>query len=196
MQNNKKIFTKVEIPDDLEYFAENSQTIWKYLRKYHNVLLLYGAIVKSDPVFLKSKKTGNSFAKFTIELESPVPWIQKKELPLEQRGDVYVDCFAFENKKDSPGEFILNNIKKGCIISGIAILKSGKKPVKEKGDEYRSNWVYGDYVYMGIQSVKVDREATYVRKESPYKGRGPIYPYYDSFADYKSISEDDIKFNL
>lgn len=194
MQENNSI--QVEIPQDCEYFASISDDIWKLLKRYHNVLLVREAFVKSDPVFLHSKKTGNSFAKFTIELESPIPWEKKRQMKQEERGDVYIDTFAFENKKNSPGGFILKNIRKGCLISGIAVLRSGKKPVKHESDQYRANWVYGDYVYINIRDVKIDREAPEYRKSSPYKGDDKVLPYYRDYSDYYNVSDEDIRFDL
>lgn len=179
----------------IDYFDGVSNLANKLRNKYHAVVLIKGAKVMSDPVFLQSKRTKNRFAKFTIELESPLPWIKRRELPPEKRGDVFVDCLAFENKKDAPGAFILQNIRKGAIISGVAIMKSGHKPVKNEGDEYRANWVYGDYIYLNIYDVKIDREAPLDRPESPYKKDVQFSPYYNS-PSKEQVADEDIIFNL
>lgn len=180
---------------EIGYFDRVSNIANKLRNKYHAVVLINGAKVVSDPVFLQSKRTKNSFAKFTIELESPLPWIKKKDLPSEKRGDVFVDCLAFENKKDAPGAFVLQNIRKGAIISGVAIMKSGHKPVKNEGDEYRANWVYGDYIYLNIYDVKIDREAPPDKPNSPYKNDIGLSPYYKSPAK-EQVADEDIIFNL
>lgn len=177
------------------YFDGVSDLANKLRNKYHAVVLIKGAKVVSDPVFLQSKRTTNKFAKFTIEFESPIPWIMKKDLPSEQRGDVFVDCLAFENKKDAPGAFVLQNIRKGAIISCVAIMKSGHKPVKNEGDEYRANWVYGDYIYLNIYDVKIDREAPPDKPNSPYKNDIGFSPYYKS-PTKEQVADEDIIFNL
>lgn len=179
----------------IDYFDGVSNLANKLRNKYHAVVLINGAKVVSDPVFLQSKRTKNRFAKFTIELESPLPWIMKKDLPSEKRGDVFVDCLAFENKKDAPGAFVLQNIRKGAIISGVAIMKSGHKPVKNEGDEYRANWVYGDYIYLNIYDVKIDREASPDKPNSPYKNGIGFSPYY-KFPAKEQVADEDIIFNL
>lgn len=188
---NDTLDTRAEI----DYFDGVSVLANKLRNKYHAVVLIKGAKVVSDPVFLQSKRTKNRFAKFTIELESPLPWIMKKDLPSEKRGDVFVDCLAFENKKDAPGAFVLQNIRKGAIISGVAIMKSGHKPVKNEGDEYRANWVYGDYIYLNIYDVKIDREALLDRPNSPYKNDVGFSPYY-KFPAKEEVADEDIIFNF
>lgn len=180
---------------EIGYFDRVSNLTNKLRDKYHAVVLINGAKVVSDPVFLQSKRTKNRFAKFTIELESPLPWIMKRDLPQEKRGDVFIDCLAFENKKDAPGAFVLLNIRKGAIISGVAIMKSGHKPVKNEGDEYRANWVYGDYIYLNIYDVKIDREPPPNRPDSPYKKDVGFSPYYKS-PTKEQVADEDIIFNL
>lgn len=181
---------------EVDYFEENSSLIKNLLRRYHNVVLVERAIVKSDPVFLQSKKTKNRFAKFTIELDSPLPWEKKRELPPEKRGDVFVDCLAFENKKNMPGAFVLENIRKGALISGVAIMKSGRKPVKHEGDEYRANWVYGDYIYLSIHGVKIDCEPPAEKPVSPYKKDVRFSPYYQKTSEKQTVTDEDIIFNI
>lgn len=196
MEQEEKKHITIEIPPDFEYFAAKQDSIWSLLKRYHHIMLVDKAEVKSDPVYLSSKRTGNSFCKFTVKLESPMPWHKKRELPIEQRGDVFIDCFAFESKKNSPGGFILDNIRKGALISGIAILRSGKKPVKHENDEYRANWVYGDYVYINIKDIKVDREAREKRTPNPYSGQSAFSPFYQDYSRYEEVSDDDIRFDI
>lgn len=197
MEENK--FIQVDVPAEFEYVFNGSASIWSFLKRSHNVLIFYDAIVKSDPVFLQSKKTGNNFAKFTAMLRSALPWEQAKLLPPEQRGNVYVDCLAFEGKRNAPGEFILTNIRKGCFISGFAVLRSGRKPVKHENDEFRANWVYGDYIYANIKEVKITKEAE-EKKRNPYKDKKYFsdYPRFDkrvkSFDQY--VTDDDLIFDI
>lgn len=196
MIENEKAKLTIEVPPELEYFATVSDSIWKILKKYRNVILINRAIVKSNPVFLQSKKTGNRFAKFTADFESPLPWSRRIGIPPDKCGDVYTDCFAFENKKGSPGGFILENIRKGCLISGFAVMKSGKKPVKKENDQYRANWVYGDYIYLNLRDVIVDREAPAEKRQNPYGDYSPSSPYYRDYSDYQKVDDDEIKFNI
>lgn len=196
MGEEKRDQVTLSIPKDLEYFASISNRAWTLLKKYHNVLLFRGAIVKSDPVFLHSKQTGNDFAKFTVMFDSPFPWRKKKFIEHEKRGDVYVDCFAYENKRKSPGDFILQNICKGAVISGCAVLKSGRKPVKGENDEYRANWVYGDYVYINVFEVTVDRIIPMRGSNNPYNDVKSFSPYYSNYGKSSEIKDDEIIFNL
>lgn len=165
------------------------------MHKYHAVVLISEARVKSDPVFLWSRKTKNRFAKFTIELRSPMPWEKIKDLPPEQRGDVYLDCMAFETK-NGPGRYVLENIRKDAIISGMAILKSGHKPVKNEGDEYRANWVYGDYIYLNVRDIRMDRCMPKDKPKSPYKEDVKYSPYYRTVSESQAVTDDDIIFNI
>lgn len=179
-----------------DYLNDIFEASKKLARSYHAVVLINGAIVKSDPIFLWSKKTKNRFAKFTIELRSAMPWDKIKNLPPEQRGDVYLDCLAFENKRNAPGKYILENIRKGAVISGVAVIKSGHKPVKKEGDEYRANWVYGDYIYLNIRDIKIDREAPIEKTKSPYKENVKYSPYYRPVSENQTVSDEDIVFNI
>lgn len=183
-------------PKTSDYFDETFDAAKKLARSYHAVILINGAIVKSNPIFLWSKKTKNRFAKFTIELRSAMPWDKIKDLPPDKRGDVYLDCLAFENKRDAPGRYILDNIRAGAVISGIAVIKSGHKPVKKEGDEYRANWVYGDYIYLNIRDIKIDRDAPAEKIRSPYKDEVKFSPYYRDISENQTVNDEDIVFNI
>lgn len=195
MKENKTI--QIEIPADLEYFYSYSDDIWKILKRYHNVAFFYEAKVKSNPTFLNSDTTGNAFAKFTLMFRSPLPFEKRKAE--KNNGDVYIDCMAFENKKNSPGGFILQNLKKGCLVSGISVLRSGQKPVKHENDEFRANWVYGDYLYINIREIKIDKEAKEERF-NPYKDRkffsdNPDFCRYNKSKD-QYVTDDDLIFDI
>lgn len=194
--NPKTTTLSVEVKSGFEFFIEHWARIEKLMGKYHDVLLFKNALVKSDPIFLSSKKTKNRFAKCTVEFESPLPWIMRQGKKPEECGDVYIDSMTFENKRNIPGAFMLEKIQKGALISGIAILKSGHKPVRNEGDEYRANWVYGDYVYTCIYEVKLEREAPKESTTSPYKEDDKYSSYYHSIPESQKVSDEDIRFDL
>lgn len=198
ISTEEKKFIQVDVPAEFEYIFTGNDYIWRYLKKNHNVLIFHEAIVKSNPVFLQSKQTGNNFAKFTAMLRSALPWEKAKNFSPEQRGNVYVDCLAFEGKRNSPGGFILQNLRKGCYVSGYAVMRSGRKPVKHENDAFRSNWVYGDYLYANIKDIKIDREPK-ERKENPYNGSeffigDPRFNSQKSLDQY--VTDDDLIFDI
>lgn len=192
--STKKTMMSIEVSPGFEFFIEHWDTIEKLLRKYHNSTLFWNALVKSDPIYLTSKKTKNRFAKCTVEFESPLPWVMRKDKKPEECGDVYIDTMTFK-KRGAPGVFVLESVQKGARISGIAILKSGRKPVRHEGDEYRANWVYGDYVYVNVYEVRLDRAAVEEIK-SPYKEQNNYSAYNRPISSGQTVTDDDIIFNM
>lgn len=185
---------KNSIPE-IDYFEQEFVKYRKLLSKYHQVVLFEDAIVKTDPVFLVSEAIKKSYIKFTLDFMSPLPWFKRKDLPESRWGDVYMDCMVYD-KKNAPGGFVLENIRRGAVISGFAVLKPGEKPMKKEGEGYRSNWVYGDYTFIVIYDVRIERPADPPKKKSPYKSEIEYSPYYKELSDGQTVSDEDIIFNF
>lgn len=131
--------------------------------------------VRSGPVFLGSKKTGNKFVKFTISISNDIPWSVRKKI-IEERGtsqdsdfgEVFIDCMAFQDKYErTPSNYILEKVKIGDIVSGTGRICSGKKPVFSEEEGYRPDWVYGDYLYCKVFELRIERYAD-PKKWNPY----------------------------
>lgn len=184
-----------ELNPEVDYFQQIFEKYRKLLKKYHQVVLFDGAIVKTDPIFLYSNKTKNRFVKCTLEFMSPLSWIKRRDKPKEEWGDVYIDSMSFE-EKNAPGGFVLENIRRGAVISGFAVMKSGQKPVISETEGYRVNWIYGDYIYINIYDLRIDKYIEPGKRESPYKKPARYSPYKKMIADNQQVSDDDIVFNI
>ena len=113
--------------------------------------------VRSEPILCSSKKTGNSFVKFTIRNDPTLNWwkmqrIKERWAQGERNyGQAYIDCFVtYRGRENNLGKYALENVHKGCLIRACGSIRSGRKPIKEEGDPYRAIWVYGDYLYVNI----------------------------------------------
>lgn len=166
----------------------------------------FEGIVRSEPIFCSSAKTGNSFAKFTIRNDPKYTWYVIKKLresnETDERrwGQVYIDCFAAVYKNgESPGKYALENVHKGDIIKASGVIRSGRKPVKEEGDRFRANWVYGDYLYVNVKKLEVTKKAK-ERENKRYKDKKFFSDYPNFHNNIKSldqyVSDDDLIFDI
>ncbi len=170
-----------------------------------NVFAFVGR-VKTEPIFLTSKSTGNSFVKFTVCIDGDMPYAAQKELEAKGEksesnwGQVYIDCLSFvSNRKNKPGGYVLANVHRGDIISAKGRICSGRKPVKEENDQYRANWVYGDYLYARIETIQVILRNKY-KTQNPYNNDDTEKKKIKYHNQVKSadqyVDEDDLKFNI
>lgn len=173
-----------------------------------NVFNVIG-LVRSDPIYLepRDKKFKNDgFVKFTIRNDSDVPWVMKKDLPPERRGDVYFDCLASCEKGMRTGKYALKNVHRGDTVAITGRIVAGKKPIRDETEGYRSNWVYGDYIYISVQRIELIRtEKERFKNASPYNENTKSLSRADQQKNYKrnriisaseEVSDEDITFNL
>lgn len=161
--------------------------------------------VRSEPVLLTAQRNGQQFVKFTIRNDPDFKWFiiqrikRNKETGEKHYGEVYLDCFCIlYETKDSPGKYAIENVHKGDTIKAVGKLRSGRRPVKEKTDQFRANWVYGDYLYVNIKELEVTKKAP-PKTENPYKktyfSDYPSFPNQMKSAD-QYVSDDDLIFDI
>lgn len=166
----------------------------------------FEGVVKSEPILCSSKQTGNSFVKFTIRNDPKYTWYVIKKLKEcnetnERRwGQVYIDCFAHLYKNgESPGKYVLENVHKYDTIKASGAIRSGRKPVKEEGDQFRANWVYGDYLYVNVKQIEVTKKGIQ-KKTSRYEDKKFFSDYPNFHNQIKSfdqyVTDDDLIFDI
>lgn len=168
-----------------------------------NKFLVIG-LVRSAPVYLEAHNRKGKFAKFTILNESDIPWVIKKDLEKEKRGDVYFDCLAPCDKGKNPGKYALKRVHNGDTVSISGRIMAGKKPVVDETTGYRTNWVYGDYLYIFVEELEVVRtekerfKNPYVPKYNDGNRADTQKRYYPNqiVSESDQIDDEDIKFNL
>lgn len=171
----------------------------------------FEGLVRTSPILLNSQRTGDTFVKFTIRNDPDHAKfiVQKiyregrdKEGPLNY-GQVYIDCLLrYKDKNGNVARYALENVHKGDVIRAVGAIRSGKKPVKEEGDQFRANWVYGDYLFVKVKQLEIIKRAEERRKnpysrEREYKGPNYEWSYYKGVKSADQyVSDDDIIFDI
>lgn len=172
----------------------------------------FEGLVKTNPIMLYSKKTGNTFVKFTVRNDPDNARFLIKKIKSEGRvgdgpinyGQSYIDCFLEYKEKDgNTAKYALENVHKGDVIKAVGAIRSGRKPVKEEGDKFRANWVYGDYLYVNVKKIEVIKKAE-ERKVNPYRENSEFeksryygryrYNQVKSYDQY--VSDDELIFDI
>lgn len=166
-----------------------------------NKIVIVG-LVKSDPVYIESEKEmykDKGFCKFTIVNESDIPWRIKKDLPKERRGDVYIDCLASTHRGIKPGNYALEHVHSGDVVSIVGRIVASKHRVKEPGEGLRLDWVYGDYLCINVDEVRIERtkaERSRRIKSSYSENVYVLEDKEDKSEERNEIKDEELTFNL